>query len=190
MAKVVGTIQLTAQPGFPQLSGADGDETITMKYRCSDADLASLPDYGDTFSDSNHPYFTTFTGNILETKNITRDKSGEFYDVTLTYKRSEGSPGAVPSGPVMEEWDYDTQDKDVPIEQHPNYLTKWNHVIIARTGTNVAYSGWNTDTGKDPNVMSKENVKIYRWIKPDDPVPNGWELWGSPVTRASSKRSD
>jgi hypothetical protein len=171
MAKVVGTIQLTAQPGFPQLTGADGDETITMKYRCSDADLASLPDYGDMFSDSNYPYFTTFTGNIVETRNIARDKSGEFYDVTLTYKRAEGSGGTTPSGPVIEEWDYETQDFDVPIEQHPNYLACWNYRFICIQGELEDVNLWSTAENTE---LDEDQSKKYAWIKPGDKVPEGW----------------
>jgi hypothetical protein len=177
MAKIVGTIELTPQPGFPTLKGKDGDETIVMKYTCAEDELATLPDYGASFTDSRYPFFGSLTGHLLETKEIVRDKSGEFYDITLNYKDPQGGSGNVPSGPVAEEWDYETQDYDVPIEQHSAYRTKWNHKIAVIKGTSVAYPRWSDDTGKAPNEMSQEDSKKYAWLKPDDKIPDGWEFW-------------
>ena len=174
MAKVVGIIELTSKPGFPILKGKDGDETLTMKYTCAESDLPVLPDYGDSFSDTRYPYFAAMTGHILDVKDISRDNSGEFYHVELQFKDPQGGGGNAPSGPVMEEWDYDSQDYDVPVENHPNYRTKWNHKIIAIKGTTIAYSGWADAT--DTKISSPDSDK-YKWQKPDETVPPGWDVW-------------
>lgn len=165
MAKVVGTIQLTPQPGFPKLTGSDGDETITMKYRCTEEELPALPQYGDTYD------FAGVTGNTLETRNIERHSSGEFYDVVLTYKAPPSEMKSVPSGPVMEEWDYETQDYDVPIEQHENYLTCWNHRFIVIKGEVENIELWSTATNTE---LDEDQSAKYAWIKPGDKVPSGW----------------
>lgn len=162
---------MTGQPGYPQLSGSEGDETITMKYRCTEAELSALPDYGDTFADTNHPYFMTFTGNLLDTKSIIRDKTGEFYDVTLTYKPLSSEMKSVPSGPVMEEWDYETQDYDVPIEQHANYLACWNHRFVVKKGEVEDIELWSTAENTE---LDDEQSAKYAWIKPGDKIPEGW----------------
>lgn len=174
MAKVVGTIELTPQPGFPTLKGKDGDETIVMKYTCAEDELSTLPDYGDSFTDSRYPYFVSLTGHLLETKEIIRDKSGEFYDITLNYKDPQGGSGNVPSGPVMEDWDYETQDYDVPIEQHANYLACWNHRFIVKSGQSPDPALWSTATNTE---LEEADAKKIAWIKPGDKVPEGWYEW-------------
>ncbi len=172
MSKVIGIIELTPKPGFPKLTGKEGDETLTMKYTCAEDELSTLPDYTDSFSDTRYPYFTSLTGHLLDVKDITRDNTGEFYHVELQFKDPQGgSGGSVPSGPIKEEWNCKTQDYDVPIEQHEDYLVNWNHRLIGSETATEAPSWWYTSKTSE---ISKDDAKKYAWIKPGDKVPDGW----------------
>ncbi len=180
MAINVGIIELTPQPGFPTLKGKEGDETLKMKYTCAESELSALPDYGDSFTDTRYPFFCSLTRHLLEVKDISRDESGEFYWVELEFKNPEGGGADVPSGPIKEEWEKDGQDYDVPIEQHPDYLIKWNHKIICKKGVNVAYSGWGTAIGTKIPAPDNES---YAWIKPGDAIKDGWEIFADEIKK-------
>jgi hypothetical protein len=180
MAKVIGIIEMRPRPGFPTLKGSDGDEVLAMQYTCSEDELTAIPEYGDNFTDSRYPFFTALTSHVLDKRNITRDKSGELYTLELEYRSPAGDANS-PSGPVMEEWDYETQDYDVPIEQHPNYRTCWNYrfIVIKGETPDPELHSAATDT-----ELTEGEAEKYAWIRLGDKVPVGWYEWGSPQKKA------
>ena len=129
MSKIRGVIQLTAKPGFPKLNRQNGEQSVEMQYICSEEELANLPAEGDPFTDNDYPFFLTLPV-TLKSCGVERQKNGEAYDVVLKYEAAPGDGGA--DAPVETEYDYDTQDTDVPVSALVNYRTHWNHDLLGR----------------------------------------------------------
>ncbi len=50
----------------------------------------------------------------------------------------------------------------LPLECHKNYLTRWNHYLVAAPGTDAVPSWWETATDA---VLSNADSQKYAWIK-------------------------
>jgi len=67
-----------------------------------------------------------------------------------------------------------TQDYDVPLAQHKNYKYFWNHKLIGKLlkdKSPITPSWYNEKTTGE--ITGPDAMK-YKWIKPNDKVPDGW----------------
>lgn len=168
-AKLIGKVDWVIQPDSPELSGQEGDETVTVKVTATSKGLVNLPQYGAPF-ESKDPFFAQFSYLVLTGRSVRLDKGGKTYSVTLTYGTSEGSENNT-EAVVRREVEYSTQDADIPLAQHPNYRVRWNHVLIAKKGTASSPSWW---TNASDKAISSDDAGKYAWAKPDEKVPEGW----------------
>ena len=60
---------------------------------------------------------------------------------------------------------------DVPLERHSNYLAKWNHKIAVKDDATFVVEDWEFATN---TKLTPEQEKKYKWLKPDDTVPDGY----------------
>ena len=85
MAKLIGNPEWVIQPGYPEVSGQDGEESVTVKIIATAAGLAkNLPTYGSYF-DPDDPFFSRFNYLQLIGRTIAADQGRKTYTVTLTY---------------------------------------------------------------------------------------------------------
>lgn len=169
MAKLIGNPEWVVQPGYPEVSGQDGEESVTVKIIATAAGLAkNLPTYGSCF-DPDDPFFSRFNYLQLIGRTIATDQGRKTYTVTLTYGVKESDEGS--EATVRREVEYNTQDNDVPLAQHPRYRVRWNHVLLAKAGTTAIPAWWETAAEK---TLSSEDAALYAWAKPDEKVPEGW----------------
>ncbi|MBR4665247.1 MAG: hypothetical protein IKO93_15380, partial [Lentisphaeria bacterium] len=130
--KVIGKIRWVLCKGYPQISGSGGIDQLTVKFTTDAEGLESLPEYRTFYSNSGAEFFARYEGMRLTGRNIVPMDSGDVFEVTLTYAYDESEmPDADAS--LDEEWEYDTQDYDVPLAKHPKYRYCWNHKLAAKT---------------------------------------------------------
>ena len=86
-AKLIGKVDWVIQPDSPELSGQEGDETVTVKVTATSKGLVNLPQYGAPF-ESKDPFFAQFSYLVLTGRSVRLDKGGKTYSVTLTYGTS------------------------------------------------------------------------------------------------------
>ena len=60
-AKLIGRIGWVMQPGYPELSGEEGDENITERYIVAASEIAAIPLPGTAYSNTEHEFFNMFT---------------------------------------------------------------------------------------------------------------------------------
>lgn len=155
--------------GYPQLSGSDETDQMTVKYAVR-AGSFSLPDYGSAYSPV-AGWDSQFSSMHLTGRNVAPLDSGEMLEVTLTYEYNDDD---IPDAVIRNEWEYDTQDYDVPLAQHPKYLFCWNHKLAAKTSAGSAVPAW-FETAKS-DVLGKADAEKYKWLKPGDKCPEGYAV--------------
>lgn len=168
--KLIGDVDWIVQPGYPELSGQNGDESITVKVIATYRGLSDyLPSYGAPYTDSD-PFFSRFGYLMLTGRTVTAERGKMTYLVNLTYSVSD-SVDASPDAPIREEWERDGDEIDAPLEQHPKYRVSWDHRLIAREGV-TAIPTWALTTAT--TVIPEAQRADYGWIKRGDTVPEGW----------------
>lgn len=161
-AKIVGTINWMVQPGYPQVSGQEEAETMTVKYYAgNDIMPAVLPEYGSKFYDQNWPFFNALDHLELSERTIEAMEGRYTYEVTLVYM--------VP--PEEEEVSYVSRVVTVPIERHKNYRTRWNYSFIVKDGEQFDEDWW--FNAQNTELSSEQSAK-FKWLKEGDLVPDGW----------------
>lgn len=172
-AKTIGAVKWIMMAGYPQLSGSNGTEKLTVRLTANDAGLRdNLPECGDKYMDSGDGYFSRYDGKFGLSDYAVVPIGGGLYEVTLTYEQGNGDGGGADNSVLKEEWEYDTQDTDIPIEQHSKYRYCWNHKLAGRTGQSASVPGW-FERAKDET--DADNI-TYRWFRADDKVTDGWKV--------------
>lgn len=169
--KIIGNVQRVLCPGYPQVSGTDGIEQLTVKYTMNEIGLEELPEYGSFYVNSGAAWFAQYDGMRLKSRTITPLDSGDLFEVTLIYEFIDSE---LPSPPLSEEWECDTQDYDVPIAKHSKYRYCWNHKLAARTTAGSSVPSWFREAVSE--VIAAEHADNYKWLKPDDKCPEGYAI--------------
>jgi len=169
-AKLIGGQDWVVQPDCPELTGEEGDESITVRVIATRKGIAQLPNYGDSFA-SDDPFFSRYKHLVLTGRSVRLDKGMLTYSIALTYSGDENADNT--SATVRREVEYSTQDTDIPLGQHEDYRVRWNHVLLAKTGTTSLPSWWRGATSK---VLPAGAVGKYVWADPDEKIPDGWYL--------------
>lgn len=172
--KVIGNVSWVLCPGYPQVSGTDGIEQLTVKYTANEDGLAAnLPEYRDFYVNSGAAWFAKYEGMRLTGRNIVPLASGDVFEVTLTYAYADNELPDT-SSTLSEEWEYDTQDYDVPLAKHTNYCYCWNHKLAAKTSAGSDVPEWFETAANE--VLSKSDAAVYKWLKPGDKCPEGYAV--------------
>ena len=172
--KVIGNVRWVLCSGYPQVSGTDGIEQLTVKYTVDEDGMEAVPEYRDFYVNrSASRFFAKYERMRLKGKSIVPLESGDVFEVTLTYAHDDNDvPDA--GATVHEEWEYDTQDYDVPLAKHTKYRYCWNHKLAAKTSAGAAVPGW-FETAKN-EVMDAGTGDTYKWLKADDKCPDGYTV--------------
>jgi hypothetical protein len=171
MAKIIGNITWVAQPGYPELTGEEGNEKITHKFVAAAETLGgNIPDYNSVFYDERWPFFSTFDQLRLASRTIKAMSGGKHVEITLAY--SVPPTSEFDEQGIMMEVEYQTNEIDVPLAGRNNYRAHWNHKLAAKEGTSDSPDWWSLAT--DTN-LSDADAKKYKWLKPDDADPEGWK---------------
>ena len=177
MRKIIGNLTWVLAKGYPQVSGQDGVEQLTVKYVAKSEGIDEiLPDFGSFYVNNADPFFERYVNMRLNSRTITPLDSGNVFEVTLVYAVPEDELPNFASA-VSEEWEYDTQDYDVPLAQHDKYRYCWNHKLIGKidkNGSLPSRPGW-FSTAMNGQI-SGEDATNFKWIKPGDKPPEGWNV--------------
>jgi len=174
--KVIGNISRVLCPGYPQISGTDGIETLTVKYTVDEEGMDDLPEYGDPYANVAAKWFSRYDGMRLNSRIIAPLESGDVFEVTLTYAFPDADLPDV-SASLSEDWECDTQDYDVPIARHGRYRCCWNHKLAVKSGQSIQIPGWFETAVND--VMNPADAAVYKWLKPGDKCPDGYVIIAS-----------
>lgn len=167
--KIDGFIHM---PGYPQLSGQEGDETLTDSFTCALSYAGQLPPYGSFFS-GDPEFFRQFKYLRLTSRTVTPLVNANIIEITLTYTLPKGdNASGSDASEVTEEWSLATRDSELALEKHPKYKYKWNHKL-AQNGSSTP-SFWKD--AKD-ELMSAEEAKNFKWLKPGEKAPDGWGIY-------------
>lgn len=172
--KVIGNIRWVLCKGFPQVSGNDGIEQLTIKFTANEEGLAdNLPEYGDLYVNPGASWFQRYDGMRLTGRNIAPLDSGDVFEVTLTYAYNDNELPDT-SASLSEEWEYDTQDYDVPLAKHQNYRFCWNHKLAAKISAGSSVPEWFETAVNE--LLDKSSASVYKWLKPGDKCPEGYKI--------------
>lgn len=173
--KYRGNIIKERLPGYPKMVQSEDDTTIEDKFTVAVGEILYLPGIGDKYPDDLLSALSDVTMTLRERRLVPKPGGGLF-EVELIYAPADEDEGGFGSN-VRAVYEYTTEDIDVPLAQHPNYQTKWNHVILEKDGE---LWSWN-----DFDIFWKEAVDltipdvffgIFQWSKPGDSVPEGWRV--------------
>lgn len=169
-AKIIGDITWVPQPGYPELTGEEGNEKITHKFIGSFAKLAdNLPAYGVAFYDERYPFFSKFDKLQLTSRTVKTKEGGKHAEITLVY--SIPSADEYDEQGVMMEVEYQAREMDISLEEKSNYFAHWNHRLFAKNGVTEVPDWWaNAKTTELSEALSEK----YQWLKPGDSKPTGW----------------
>ena len=195
--KVIGKIDWVLCKGYPQISGSDGVDQLTVKYTTTLEGLKYLPKYGDLFlglkPGDEKEQLPGFEDGLLKNcrnmrlqgRNILPLDSGDVFEVTLTYGYDDDE---IPDtdAVVKEEWEYDTQDYDVPLCRHDKYRWCWDHKLAAKPSAGSGVPSWFESATDD--VLSSSDAAVYKWLKRDDKCPDGYAVIAAAKKQAESFR--
>ena len=113
-ARLIGRIGWVMQPGYPELSGEEGDETITERYIVEASEITAIPLPGTTYSNPDHSFFNAFSSLRLRSRTVRAMTGGKTYEVVLVYAYP---PGMAPLGDtqVYESVEYTTREFSAPL---------------------------------------------------------------------------
>lgn len=170
MGQFLGSSEWIRQPGYPELTGKQGAESITEKYTATASGLKlNLPTFGSYFK-SEDPFYGGYGHLSLSDRRITLHEGGQVYDVTLVWSPGDDSSNNA-EAPVLVDWE-DVSETDTPaVSNHPKYRYNWDHVLLAKKGITSSPSWWNDAKTKK---MSAEDQLSYLWQGKDDEVPTGY----------------
>ena len=171
-AKLIGRIGWVMQPGYPELSGEEGDETITERYVVGASEIGAIPLPGTAYANAEHSFFNAFSGLRLQSRTVRAMAGGKTYEVVLVYAYP---PGMAPLGDteVYESVEYSTREFSAPLNQHPDYRYNWDHKLLAAEGVVSSPSWWSTAVD---DRMKEEESRQWRWARPDESVPDQWRV--------------
>ena len=183
--KVIGKIDWVLCKGYPQISGSDGVDQLTVKFHTDEQGLSSLPNYRDNYVNRAAAWFTRYECMHLTGRSIVPLDSGDVFEVTLTYGYDSND---IPNtdDTLKEDWECDTQDYDVPIGQHEKYRYCWNHKLAAKTSAGTGVPSWFESATSD--VLSSADSAVYKWLKRDDKCPDGYAVIAAATKKAESFR--
>jgi len=157
------------QRGFPALDGQDGDERIVVEWLEKNP---ILPDYYTAFSDERFPVFAPFFSLILRKRSCV-PVSEDLFRIRCEYDNSgDDGTGYTMGGGVYTICTCTNEAVDVPLAQHANYRTKWNHDMHAADG--ASSSTW-MDDAKTTEV-EESLASEYAWAKPGTVPADGWRV--------------
>lgn len=174
--KQVGTITVVRAPGYPQLTYSDQEPSIEDEYVVATDQIAAMPAMASVFDDAAYPFMVGLAC-VLRTKKITPKSGGTLWTVHLSYKLPDEANVGNDTSEVSNEIEMDTEDIEVPLAQHTDYLLNWDHLLLVKSSdTQEAAPDW-WATAKTKELTSEESKK-YKMIKADADVPDGWRVIG------------
>jgi hypothetical protein len=183
----------TERPDSPQISKATISNRIhrrNLTYGRYDDWESEMPTPGDY--DATYGYFRSYQS----------APRGPYIDVSLTYD-TEGTGVNFQPGDGDEEFFANSTGREVPLEKHGSYLTKWNHFLYYRNNgvakTIAAdFPGYDAATdlsdlaGNKELIWSKQLIASPKWVLLAEPTKPGVYAYLQPaitVTRRSWWRS-
>lgn len=176
MNKLIGALgALTMCPGYPQLTISENSEELRINYTATAAALADLPQQGSLFTSSD-PKLSVFSGRNLPLRSLTIASlpGHEIFRLELVYS-NDGADDS--SDGVNTEYEYSTEEVQYPLAEHPHYLAKWDHQLIAAVGTTAIPSWWATLSSA---VVPAAAALKYKILKRGDAPPEGWRVLVAP----------
>lgn len=165
--KIEGFIR---QPGYPQLTGKEGDEKITDMYICDMNAVEKLPPYG-SFFDGTPRFFAQFKTHRLTERSVKIIAGEQIVEVTLVYSIPPMENSYVPASEAVESFSLVTRDHEIPLEKHPKYLHYWNHDLWS---TETSTPAW-AKTVKN-GELKNDDAKKFIWVKSGELLQKeGWE---------------
>ena len=183
MSKLVGTLDaLTMCPGYPQLTIGENSEELRVNYTASPAALASLPEIGSYFTSSDAD-LSVFSGRNLPLKSLTITPMPGYrvFKLELVYSRENSDDDS--DHQVNTEYEYSTEEIQYPLAEHPSYLVKWDHQLIAESGTTTIPSWWNTLATP---VVPTADAEQYKLLRRGEAAPDGWKVLAAPTKKADN----
>ena len=180
MSKLVGALgALTMCPGYPRLTINENSEELQINYTSTAAALPDLPQMGSLFTSSD-PALSFFSGRNLPLRSltITPQPGYEIFRLELVYS-NDGADES--SGGVNTEYEYSTEEVQYPLAEHPDYLVKWDHQLVAAAGTTVIPSWWDTLASA---VVPADDAYKYKILRRGDAAPEGWKTLAAPAKQA------
>lgn len=169
--KVKGDVSMVRQPGYPVVTEEEDSVTVRDCYVCAASKLDSFPAVGSLW----RGYLPRNSGvDRVALRRVERHpmSSDGLWLVTLTYE-PEPLYDRV-DGDIRTTYELATDDMDVPLEQHPSYRACWNHTLLGKAGETVP-AWWATARN------TEGTGETYQWMKPGDPVPEGWTVLKAPA---------
>ena len=140
--------------------------TLEIEIIIQSDHLNELPDIGSQYKGTipNVYGISSVALSSIEINSIGKDD--EFFKCRLTYSH-DVSYDTISTG-VRTVYELNTEDIDVPIEQHSKYRMCWNHLLLARDGVTQIPAFWETATN------SLGTGANYQWASAGDTIPDGW----------------
>jgi hypothetical protein len=156
--------------GYPRLDGQEGDETLTVAWHERNP---VLPDYWTAFYDGRYPLFSAFTDLVLRKRKVT-PVGIDLFEVEVEYHTS-GNDGTLITlgGGASAICTISNDAVDVPIAQHPNYRTIWNHDLHMQGQDETL--GWVTTV--TDTVIEEFYAGKCAWAKPGTKPQEGWRVY-------------
>jgi hypothetical protein len=135
----------------------DGGKEIEDRLYGTDADMNTMPSFGDPHEDSGECY-------LIKKSNLQPDASGQIWSVDLLY--GEDSPKF--------QYSLEQSTLERPIELATtdncpaNYLMNFTHHLAASDGDAAVPGFW--DTATNP-LLSAANAQLYRWVRDASELP-------------------
>ena len=173
--KIVGDIGKSGrrqylQPGYPKITCEEDNLTVQEQYVMNAAAMKKLPRLWDEY-EGEMPLPNDVGKLVLLRISAERKTEGGPWTVDLEYGPEPLYDEVSRSGrnQVRKNYEMSTEDMDVPLEQHKDYRTNWNHVLLAKSGLNEVPEWWGTATD---TVVDGED---YCWAKPGE-TKEGWHV--------------
>lgn len=178
--KQVGRINLEPQPGYPKITATEDSYTLVVRYACTTTQVRGLPKVGSAWTRG----FTVPNGlgklvlSDLKVESMKGEDGPWMAELTYT---PEALYDEV-NGDIFTTYELVTEDMDVPIEQHPDFRTRWKYSLIYRKekGKNNSFAAaafWPVATS--PSIVSSDGDPGVAWILPGDQLPGkDWRVFG------------
>lgn len=164
------------QPESPEITGEKNNESITLVYRAKWTDIwDNMPDYGAKYISLEYGLTEQFEFLRLVRYQVKPVKGNILAEITLEFR--DPSVANRNTGDQAEEWSCKSMELAIPITANKNYKTNWDHALIAKQGVTSTPPSW-WSTAKDTQIPADAYTEgdVYKWIGPDDVVPDGWYM--------------